>query len=85
MRLRTLLMWQRDQVLRVWNDETLTAAMRVHATGAIGEATADHIRAMLTQEQRKKYNPPRPPHDDVARAAAPDVESWMKATDRVHK
>jgi hypothetical protein len=85
MRLRALLMWQKDQVLRVWNDETLTPAMRVHATGAIGDTTADRIRAMLTQEQRKKYNPPRPPRDDVAHTAAPNVESWMKATERAHK
>jgi len=73
-------MWQRDQVQRIWNDTTLTAAMRIHATGAIGDATADRIRAMLTEEQRKRYNPPRPPRDSVAHAAAPDVESWMKAT-----
>ena len=80
LQLRDLLVWQRDQVQRVWNDATLTAAMRIHATGAIGDATADRIRAMLTEEQRKRYNPPRPPRDSVAHAEAPDVESWMKAT-----
>jgi hypothetical protein len=79
MQLRSLLMWQRDQVQRIWNDATLTAAMRIHATGAISDATADRIRAMLTEEQRKRYNPPRPPRDSVAHAEAPDVESWMKA------
>ena len=80
LRLRALLMWQREQVQRIWNDTTLTAAMRIHATSAIGDATADRIRAMLTEEQRKRYNPPRPPRDSVAHAEAPDVESWMKAT-----
>jgi hypothetical protein len=80
MRLRALLMWQRDQVQRIWNDTTLTAAMQIHATSAIGDATADRIRAILTEEQRMRYNPPRPPRDSVAQAAAPDVESWMKAT-----
>jgi len=80
MRLRALLIWQRDQVQLIWNDTKLTAAMRIHATGAIGDATADRIRAMLTEEQRKRYKPPRPPRDSVAHAEVPDVESWMKAT-----
>jgi hypothetical protein len=76
-RLRALLMLQKDQVQQVWNDTSLTAAARVHATKVIGDATGDRIRAMLTDEQRKKYNPPRPPKVGNARADVPSVETWI--------
>jgi hypothetical protein len=75
--LRVLLLWQRDEMQRVWNDTTLTAAMRVHATQAISGATANRIRAMLTEQQRKRYNPPPTPHDNLVRADSPSVEYWM--------
>ena len=73
-RLRALLIWQKDAVQRIWTDTTLTSAMRIHATQAITAAAADHIRAMLTTEQRQKYNPPpRSPGQNTP----PDVERWM--------
>jgi hypothetical protein len=75
--LRTLLLQQRELVLKVWNDTSIPAAQRVHATKAIGDATADRIRAMLTEEQRKKYNPPRPPHDSTAQPGAPSAADWI--------
>ncbi|MEA3179829.1 MAG: hypothetical protein QOI59_3352, partial [Gammaproteobacteria bacterium] len=75
--LRVLLLWQRDEMQRVWNDTTLTAAMRVHATQAISGATANRIRAMLTEQQRKRYNPPPAPHDNPVRADSASVEYWM--------
>ncbi|MDB6091090.1 MAG: hypothetical protein JWN85_3874 [Gammaproteobacteria bacterium] len=78
--LRALLLRQREQVLKVWNDTSIPAAQRVHATQAIGDATADSIRAMLTEEQRKKYNPPRPPHDSTAQPGARSSEDWINAT-----
>jgi protein CpxP len=77
--LRALLLQQREQVLRVWNDTSLPAAQRVHATGVISDATADGIRAMLTEEQRKKYNPPRPPHESTAQPGAPSAADWINA------
>jgi hypothetical protein len=77
--LRALLLQQREQLLKVWNDTSIPAAQRVHATRAIGDATADSIRAMLTEEQRKKYNPPRPPHDSTAQPGALSAEEWINA------
>jgi hypothetical protein len=77
--LRVLLLQQREQVLRVWNDTSIPAAQRVHATRAISDATADGIRVMLTEEQRKKYNPPRPPHDSTAQPGAPSAADWINA------
>ena len=75
--LRKVLEGQRDQVQRVWNDPSLSGPYRVIATQAISERTADQIRALLNEEQRKKYNPPKQPHDPAA--SKPDVEAWMNA------
>jgi hypothetical protein len=77
--LRKVLEGQREQVQRVWNDASLSGPYRVIATQAISERTADQIRALLNEEQRKKYNPPRPPHDAAASSGKPDVEGWMNA------
>jgi len=76
--LRKLLMEQREQVQRLWTDTTLPAAQRIQATKAIEDATSDRIRAMLNEEQRKKYNPPRPPHDKLIEAQSTSVEDWMR-------
>ena len=78
--LRKVLESQRDQVMKVWSDSSVPAGYRVIATEAIADKTADQIRALLNEEQRKKYNQPRKPRDASAGAAQPNVEDWMKAT-----
>jgi hypothetical protein len=77
--LRTLLILQREQVQRLWNDTSMDPANRVYATRTISDATADRIRAMLTEEQRRKYNPPRPPRNPAPAESARSVEDWMQA------
>ena len=74
--LRKVLQGQRDLVARIWNDASLSSAERVGATHAMSERTADQIRALLTEEQKKKYNPPAP-HDLASQLGRPDVEAWM--------
>jgi hypothetical protein len=78
--LRKVLERQREQIRKVWSDTSVPAGYRVIATRAISDKTADQIRALLNDEQKKKYNPPRQAHE----AAAPSsttVEDWMKAAD----
>lgn len=72
---------QREQVARVWNDTSIPAARRVSATQAVSDRTADRIRALLTEEQRKKYIKPRQ-RDAAVGAAGADAESWMTAGKR---
>jgi len=72
---------QREQVARLWNDRSIPAARRVSATQAIGDRTADRIRALLNDEQRKKYIQPRQ-RDVAVGTAGGDVESWMNAGKR---
>jgi hypothetical protein len=67
---------QREAVKKIWSDPALLAAERVPATRAAEERTADAIRAILTDEQKKKYNPPRP----APPSGRPDVGAWMDAT-----
>jgi hypothetical protein len=70
---------QRMEVARVWNDTSLPAARRVSATQAIGERTADQIRALLNDEQKKKFSAPRQPRAPAEEAPAASVEDWMPA------
>ena len=75
--LRKLLLEQREEVKTIWNDTSIPASDRIGATQAISERTADRIRAMLNEEQKKKYGPPpqRPPRPDGS-----TVEQWMNLT-----
>jgi periplasmic protein CpxP/Spy len=75
--LRTVLTDQREQAQRIWRDESLPSANRIGLTKALSRHTADRIRALLTPEQRKKYDPP--PQGGPAQAVAnAHVEDWMQ-------
>ncbi len=66
---------QREAVTKIWSDPTLLAAERVPATRAVEDRTAEQIRAILNDEQKKRYNPPKP---QGAPAPPPNVEAWME-------
>jgi len=78
--LRRILINQRTQIMKLWSDTSLQPASRVGATRVISARTGDEIRAMLTDEQKAKYNQPRKPHDAAADPNARSVEDWIKAT-----
>ena len=71
---------QREAVRKIWNDRSLLPAERVPATRAAEDRTADQIRSILNDVQKKKYNPPKPPPAPDARP--PDVSAWMDATSK---
>jgi hypothetical protein len=74
---KRLLESQREQTLHIWSNDAVPAAVRVKSTQAVSERTADQIRALLNEEQRKRYIQPR--NDKVARNADRlDVEAWMR-------
>ncbi len=77
--LKGILLNQRAQVLEVWNNSSVPAALRISATQAISEQTGDRIRAMLTDAQREKYIKSRP-HDTPVGAPGSDLQKWMTAT-----
>ncbi len=78
--LRKIFADQRDAVRKIWSDPRLLPAERAPATRAVEDRTSDEIRAMLNDEQRKKYNPPKPAAKPGSPADAPNVAKWMEAT-----
>jgi hypothetical protein len=76
--LQRILAEQRQSVRKIWSDQALLPAERVPATRAVGDRTANQIRAILNDEQKKKYSPPKPP--PAADTKPPDVSAWMDAT-----
>jgi len=77
---RRILENQRAQVMKIWNDTAVPAAYRVHATRAVSDQSVEQIRALLTEEQKLKYNEARKPRENQAGDTGPSVEDWMKAT-----
>jgi hypothetical protein len=61
--LRSFLMEQRSELLKIRNDPSVVPDDHVRALRAINQKTVERIRGMLDQEQRDKYSPPpsRPP------------------------
>lgn len=75
---RKALQDQRQQVQRIWNAESASAADRIAAIRRVSTGTADKIRAILNEDQRKRYDPPTQVDPGKATRSA-NVEDWMKA------
>jgi hypothetical protein len=73
--LREILEDRRQAVMKIWSDPALLSAERVPATRAVEERTAERIRAILNDEQKKRYNPPKP---QGTQAPPANVEAWME-------
>ena len=73
-----LLERERQQGVEVRRSAGLSAVDRVHAAEALHDRTDDQIRALLNEEQKKKY-PARPPRQ-TTKPAQPDLEQWMRLT-----
>jgi hypothetical protein len=73
--LAAILESQRQAVTKIWGDPAMLPAERTPATRALQDRTADQIRAILSEEQKKRYNPPK--SQGVA-PPSPNVEDWMK-------
>lgn len=80
---RRILQVQHDRVRQVWNDPARLPADRIGATQALSERTADEIRAVLSEEQRKQYIAPKLPRT-AADHPEHDLDYWMEVTRRSH-
>jgi hypothetical protein len=78
--MRKLLLEQREKVARLWNESAIPSQDRIRATQMIGDQTADRIRQLLTEEQRKKYIQPRTTRPAPPPGQNRSVEEWMQAT-----
>jgi hypothetical protein len=77
--LRKVLESQREQIRKVWREGSVPPPYRVSATRLIYYQTEDRIRALLNDEQRKKYKPPRPSNESAVASDQRSVEYWMNA------
>ena len=75
---RKILVTQRTEIVQAWSDESQPAQMRVMVTRAIGDRTAERIRAVLNDMQREKYLKARPSLPDRAQSTN-QVDSWINA------
>jgi hypothetical protein len=75
-RLAELLESERREIRRVWTENPRPQADRTGPTLAIIDRTRNEIRAMLNDEQKKKY-PAAVPRDSLAPANA-DTEYWLR-------
>jgi hypothetical protein len=72
---RRVLEEQRLATERAWSDPAVPAALRVKATQNIAAHSVGEIRALLNDEQRKKYIQPRAAATQPEQR--PNVETWM--------
>jgi hypothetical protein len=75
---RRLLAIQQAQIRRVWSDPAIAGDDRVGAVKAINAKTVEQIRALLTEEQKRKYFQPRSVGSQVTEPG-PSVEDWLHA------
>lgn len=74
---RRILQGQREAVQHIWQDPAIDPAERAPAVRLLGERTADQIRAVLNEEQRKKYN--RALTDGaLSTRSNVNVEGWLR-------
>ncbi|MGN6525762.1 MAG: hypothetical protein ACTHL8_05185 [Burkholderiaceae bacterium] len=74
---KAALLRQRELVRQAWDDPALSPALRVGRLQAISDRTADAIRAVLDDAQRRRYLQARPREAAVG-TGHPDVERWMQ-------
>jgi len=73
---KKVLVQRQQEMLRLRTDPSLTGSQRVEQFRMLQDATVEHIRAILTDEQRKKYDPLAA--RKAQQANQPNVEDWLK-------
>lgn len=75
---KTILAQRRQQMVHLMRDPSLSGATRYDQLRALQDTTVERIRAVLTDEQRKSYNPlqARAMQQPLDRS----VEDWLKVT-----
>ena len=76
---KKILEQRQQEALRIRQDSSVSGSVRVERFRALQDNTVERIRAVLNEEQRKKYDPlavrrRQPPPDQRS------VEDWLKLT-----
>ena len=80
-KLKKVLESQRAQILKLRNDPSVPGENRIGAIRAINDTTEDRIRDLLNEEQKKKYNSPRP-RQTPGPSQESDLNDWVNAINR---
>jgi hypothetical protein len=75
---KKILEQQREEILRIRTDPSLTGGTAIDRFRALQERTVAQIRSVLNDEQKKIYNPLAP--RTIPQTPQPTVEDWLKAT-----
>jgi Spy/CpxP family protein refolding chaperone len=75
--LARILAVQRERMRQVWQQQNVPPEYRAGETRAIKDKTEEQIRAILTDEQKKKYFGQRPA--ESPQASQPELDHWFKA------
>jgi hypothetical protein len=76
--LKTILERQQMQARRIQFDQSLSGDDRIGRLRALQQATVLRIRALLNQDQKKKYDPLN--HGTQTNSPQPSAADWLKAT-----
>jgi Spy/CpxP family protein refolding chaperone len=76
---KKVLAQQQQEILRIRRDPSLVGRAGIDRVRALQQTTVERIRAILNEEQKKKYDPLAPRRLPQS-PQQPSVEDWLKAT-----
>jgi hypothetical protein len=74
---KKILQQQRQEILKIRNDPSTTGSAGIDRLRALQDRTIERIRAVLNEEQKKKYDPLAVRR--IPQTPQPSVEDWLKA------
>jgi non-ribosomal peptide synthetase component F len=75
---KNILEQRQQQTLRIRRDPSISGSARIERFRALQDSTIDRIRAVLNDEQKKKYDPLA--SRQIQSTPERSVEDWLKAT-----
>jgi len=75
---KNILERRQRETMRLRRDPTITGSARIEQFRMLQDRTAEEIRAVLNEEQRKKYDPFASRR--IPQSEGRSVEDWLKAT-----
>ncbi len=75
---KEILEQRQQEILRIRRDLSLAGRAGIDRFRALQEKTVERIRAVLNEEQKKKYDPLAP--REIPQTPQPSVEDWLNAT-----
>ena len=75
---KNILEQRQQQTLRIRRNPSISGSDRIEQFRALQDSTVERIRAVLTEEQKKKYDPLA--SRQIQSTPERSVEDWLKAT-----